>query len=208
MFSENKAKMESTSALSQEFLVEDLETLKVIDHNTRLEILQSLKHPKTVKEIAKILKLPATKLYYHVNLMEKHGLIQVVETNIVSGILEKKYQVVAHNYRIDHQLLTNQPSASEELEQMLNTIFDVTRTEIRRTVQQTDKNPFADDAAGILWRTSLRLTPEQHAEFYGRIQTILEEMTQHSKNAPKNDNALYGITLAFYPIHTPLEADQ
>lgn len=177
--------MESEIQLAQEFLVDDLEVLKVIAHTTRLDILQSLKRPKTVKEIAKLLKLPATKLYYHVNLMEKHGLIQVVETNIVSGILEKKYQVVAHNYRIDNRLLTDQPAASQELEQMLNTIFDVTRTEIRRTVQQTEQNPFADDKhIGILWRASLRLTPEQHAEFYGRLQTLLQEMGQYNPKTP------------------------
>ncbi|MCA9917346.1 MAG: helix-turn-helix domain-containing protein [Anaerolineales bacterium] len=199
--------MDTLPKLASEFLVDDLEILKVIAHNTRLNILQSLKHPKTVKEIAKLLKLPATKLYYHVNLMEKHGLIQVVETNIVSGIVEKKYQVVAHNYRIDNQLLTDQPAASAELAQMLNTIFDVTRAEIQRTVQHTDQNPFAEDAAGILWRTSVHLTPEQHAEFYGRLQTLLEEITQHSKEAANDENTLYGITLAFYPIYPPDEAE-
>ncbi|MBK7896840.1 MAG: helix-turn-helix domain-containing protein [Candidatus Promineifilaceae bacterium] len=199
--------MESEIQLAQEFLVDDLEVLKVIAHTTRLDILQSLKRPKTVKEIAKLLKLPATKLYYHVNLMEKHGLIQVVETNIVSGILEKKYQVVAHNYRIDNRLLTDQPAASQELEQMLNTIFDVTRTEIRRTVQQTEQNPFADDKhIGILWRASLRLTPEQHAEFYGRLQTLLQEMGQYNPQNSAENETLYGLTLAYYPIHAQDEA--
>ncbi|MEZ4589715.1 MAG: helix-turn-helix domain-containing protein [Chloroflexota bacterium] len=198
--------MNQETELTQEFLVDDLELLKVIAHNTRLDILQLLKRAKTVKEIAKLLKLPATKLYYHVNLMEKHGFIQVVETNIVSGILEKKYQVVAHNYRIDNRLLTAQPAASQELEQMLNTIFDMTRTEILRTVQHTEQNPFAEDEhIGILWRASLRLTPEQHAEFYGRLQTLLQEMAQHSQNNAAEADTLYGLTLTYYPIHPPNE---
>ena len=115
MFNKDKQKMEEPTHLAQEFLVDDLEMLKVIAHNTRLDILQSLKKPKTVKEIARLLKLPATKLYYHVNLMEKHGLIQVVETNIVSGIVEKKYQVVARNYRIDDQLLADQSTNTESV---------------------------------------------------------------------------------------------
>ncbi|MCA9898393.1 MAG: helix-turn-helix transcriptional regulator [Ardenticatenaceae bacterium] len=200
--------MNNQLTLPQEFLVDDLEALKVIAHNTRLDILQSLKRPKTVKEIAKLLKLPATKLYYHVNLMEKHGLIQVVETNIVSGILEKKYQVVAQHYRIDNRLLTEQTAASEELEQMLNTIFDITRTEIRRTVQHTKQNPFAEDnSIGILWRASFRLTPAQHKEFHGRIQSLLQEMTQYSQDDVAENDTLYGLTLAYYPIHTPDEAD-
>ena len=199
--------MDSTISLAPEFLVNELETLKVIAHNTRLDILQSLKRPKTVKEVAKLIKLPATKLYYHVNLMEKHGLIQVVETNIVSGILEKKYQVVAHHYRIDNSLLTEQPDASKELEQMLSTIFNVTQSEIRRTVTNTEKNPFAEESSGILYRASLQLTAEQHAQFYGRLQSILEEITSQSSPEKSETHELYGLTLAYYPIHTPDEAD-
>lgn len=201
--------MKKKRNLPQEFLVDDLEALKVIAHKTRLDILQSLKRPKTVKEIAKPLKIPATKLYYHINLMEKHGLIQVVETNIVSGILEKKYQVVAQNYRIDDRLLTDQPAASVELEQMLKTIFEVTRTEIQQTVQQTKQNPFAsDNNVGILWRSTFRLTPSQHAELHGRLQTILEEITQNKQGNDDETNTLYGFTLAYYPIHQQDEAEE
>jgi predicted ArsR family transcriptional regulator len=192
--------------LLNEFLVDDLETLKVVAHSTRLDILQSLKRPKTVKEIAHLLNSPATKLYYHVNLMEKQGLIQVVETNIVSGILEKKYQVVAHHYRIDNRLLSDQAAASEDLERMLDTIFNVTRTEIQRSVQQTNHNPFAENDDGILWRASLRLTITQHAEFHARLKAILDELTQQSTAGSTDQQSLYGLTLAYYPIHRSVEA--
>ncbi len=190
--------------LPLEFVVDDLETLKVLAHSTRLDVLQSLKLPKTVKEIAKLLKLPATKLYYHVNLMENHGLIQVVETNIVSGIVEKKYQVVANNYRIDNQLLATQPPAAKDLDQMLSAIFDVTRREIQRTVQQTQQNPF-DPSNGIVWRATLKLTAEQYADFYGRFKTLLDEMDKLNTEAAAADTAVpdqtrYGLTIAYYPI--------
>ncbi|GJM40296.1 MAG: hypothetical protein DHS20C20_05780 [Ardenticatenaceae bacterium] len=200
--------MTQNPALAQEFLVDDLETLKVIAHNKRLDILQTLKKPKTVKEIAKLLQLPATKLYYHVNLMEKHALIQVVETNIVSGILEKKYQIVAHHYRIDNSLLTDQPAASAELENMLSTIFEVTQAEIRRTVEKTEQNPFAEGATGILYRASLRMTPEQHADFTERIKIILDELTSQDGKEGDANKALYGLTIAYYPIHTQDDLDE
>lgn len=193
--------------LPLEFVVDELETLKVIAHSTRLDILQALKLPKTVKEIAKLLKLPATKLYYHVNLMENHGLLQVVETNIVSGIIEKKYQVVANNYRIDHQLLATQPPAAKDLDQMLSAIFDVTRAEIQRTVQQTEQNPF-DPVNGMVWRATLKLTAEQYADFYGRFATLLAEMdklnTEAAADTAVSDQTRYGLTIAYYPIQ-PLD---
>jgi DNA-binding transcriptional ArsR family regulator len=207
--------MPQSNKLAVECVVDDLEVLKVIAHSTRLDILQSLKLPKTVKDIAKKLKLPATKLYYHVNLMEKHGLIQVVETNIVSGIVEKKYQVVARNYRIDNQLLANQPAVAEDLARMLNAIFDITRTEILRLVAQSKHNPFKqeDESGGILWRSNLRLTPDQYKTFYGRINAILDEMTALQSEVTEEDTAvpnqnLYGLTIAYYPVVTAAEADE
>ncbi len=196
--------MTAPDELTHEFVVDDIELLKVIAHSTRLDILQSLKHPKTVKEIAKLLKLPATKLYYHVNLMEKHGLIQVVETNIVSGIVEKKYQVVARNYRIDDQLLADQSASTENMYRMVSAMLDMTRSEIQRTMAVTQQNPF-DASRGILWRTSLRLTPEQYERFYGRFQTLLDELGAQDQKEAEAGTDLYGLTVAWYPVVAPAE---
>ncbi|MBK8900817.1 MAG: helix-turn-helix domain-containing protein [Anaerolineaceae bacterium] len=196
--------MSPQNELAHEFVVDDIELLKVIAHSTRLDILQSLKHAKTVKEIAKLLKLPATKLYYHVNLMEKHGLIQVVETNVVSGIVEKKYQVVASNYRIDNQLLTEQSAVSENMTRMVSAMLDVTRSEIQRTMEVTQQNPF-DASRGILWRATLRLTAEQYEAYYGRLQSLLDEIAALSPDSEEAETALYGLTVAYYPVVTPAE---
>lgn len=196
--------MTAPDELTHEFVVDDIELLKVIAHSTRLDILQSLKYPKTVKEIARLLKLPATKLYYHVNLMEKHGLIQVVETNVVSGIVEKKYQVVARNYRIDDQLLADQSASTENMYRMVGAMLDVTRSEIQRTMQVTQQNPF-DASRGILWRTTVRLTPEQYEALYGRFQSLLDEISALNQEEVLDGTDLYGLTLAWYPVVAPVE---
>ena len=204
--------MPSSSKLADEFVVDDLEVLKVIAHNTRLEILQSLKHPKTVKEIAKRLNLPATKLYYHVNLMEKHGLIQVVETNIVSGIIEKKYQATARNYRMQDGLLTDGNTFREEIDLMLETIFNTTRREIRRSIEAKQMKLTDEDKRGLMWHSGLRLTPTQFAEFHEHLEELLRKMEAQNQQNDVDDAEsginLYGITVAFYPIHRPEEDDE
>lgn len=48
-----------------------------------------LNQTATVKEIAKQLNQPAHQFYYHINTLEKHGLIWVIGTRIVSDIIEK-----------------------------------------------------------------------------------------------------------------------
>lgn len=207
--------MPSPDKLANEFVVDDLEVLKVIAHNTRLDILQSLKHPKTVKEIARRLNLPATKLYYHVNLMEKHGLIQVVETNIVSGIIEKKYQATARNYRMQDGLLTDSHTFREEIDMVLETIFNTTRSEIKRSIEAKQMKLTNEDKRGLVCHTGLRLTPTQFTEFHKHLEEFLRKMEEQSKqndgedadNVDTNAN-LYGITVAFYPIFRPKEEDE
>ena len=74
----------------------DIETLRVLADPLRLRMLEVFgqhgREPLTVKEIARSLGEPLTKLYYHVNLLEQHGLIVVASSRLVSGILEKHYR--------------------------------------------------------------------------------------------------------------------
>src|SRR5688572_24810596 len=91
---------------AESYLVTDLETLKVLADPLRLRIRELMGKPTTVKQVAAKLDLPATKLYYHINLLEKHGLIVLVDTRVVSGIIEKHYQVSAQNVRVAKHLLS------------------------------------------------------------------------------------------------------
>jgi DNA-binding transcriptional ArsR family regulator len=207
--------MPSPTEIADEFVVDDLEVLKAIAHSTRLDILQSLKHPKTVKEIAQRLNMAATKLYYHVNLMEKHELIQVVETNIVSGIIEKKYQVTARNYRLQDGLLTESNTFSEEIDMMLRAIFDTTRTELKRSIEAEKMKLASEDKRGLVWHSGLCLTPTQFAEFHKQLEELLRTMEEQSKqyDAEDGDDAdsdanLYRITVAFYPFARPGEEEE
>ena len=78
-------------------MIENLETLKVVADPLRLRILDAFgDKPHTVKQIAKVLEIPPNKLYYHVNMLEEHGLIRVVNTRLVSGIVEKTYRATAY----------------------------------------------------------------------------------------------------------------
>jgi len=67
------------------FIINDLETLKVVADPVRNQILEVLeKKPQNVKEVADKLGLAPSKLYYHFNMLEKVGLIKVVESRQVA----------------------------------------------------------------------------------------------------------------------------
>ena len=70
-----------------EMKISDLETIRIMSDPLRLRVIQAMSadvdESWTVKRLAAALGLPATKLYYHINLLEKHGLVRVTGTGMV-----------------------------------------------------------------------------------------------------------------------------
>lgn len=176
--------MDKEYQIKDEFLINDLDTLKVLADSRRLSILKSLgTTPLTVKQISKRVGIPATKLYYHINMMEQHNIIQVVDTRVVSGIIEKFYAVTAKAYRPGDGLLTagDLEANTETLKTMVFSVMDNVRDELLRSFRAgiahlTDEVPPADriDIAS----TVLPLTDEQAAEFDKALGQLLQQFCQ------------------------------
>jgi len=190
------------------FTIGDLETLKVVTDPLRLQMLNLLRgQPHTAKELAKALHLPQTKLYYHIDLLEKHGLIRVVATRLVSGILEKQYQATAYKLTVDRALFWMAPSAAgqyEGLEVFLSAVLDYTHSDIMRSVRSGlidfGKDAPADHALDI-GRIWFRLSPEQVVALQDRLKALVQEFQPPHLAEAAEGTQLYEFLLAFYPTH-------
>jgi transposase-like protein len=182
-----------------------LEALKVFSDPLRQQIIESLLDgAKTVKQVAAELDLAPTKLYYHVNLLEEHGLIRVTETRIVSGIIEKHYIAAAREYKIERSLLTPGGGGGDEvLEAVFSAMIDPIRTDVHRSMAQGLLD-FSDDAPAQrkfrMWRATSRLSPEQAEAFYARLQALVDEFNGFRENS---DEPHFGMLITIYPTPTP-----
>lgn len=188
-----------------EFIIEDLETLKVLSHPTRLDILKLLgREAQTVKEIASQLNLPAGKLYYHVNLMEKHQLITVVETRVVSGIIEKQYMVTAYRYQPGKALLDAAPeSGHEELEALALTVVDRTREALSKsfaagTVAITPETP--DEKQLQIGQGHAYLTKAQAVQLQEKFSDLLKEIEQFKDETDDEEHKPYSFLMLMFPL--------
>ncbi len=172
---------------AEEFIITDLETLKVLADPLRINILEYLSKPGTVKQVAEKLDKPPTKLYYHFNLLEKHGLIQMVETRIVSGIIEKHYQMAARVYRLEKGLLSPGTAEFDEgLEITLSGIFADARNDIRDSMAASviEAGPDAPDHRRLLvTQGRLILKPEEAKTFYERLMSLIQEYNRDEDEA-------------------------
>src|SRR5215218_10360712 len=106
-------------------VVSDLEMLRLISDAVRIQLLELMRgNQRTVKELAAELGVPPTRLYYHMNLLEEHGLIRVASTRLVSGIVEKRYAVTAARLSVDRALLAPAGEPAAGLETHLAFVLD------------------------------------------------------------------------------------
>src|SRR5512147_23056 len=136
-----RAKAAARSTLKNQpaaFNVTELEQLRVLSDSLRMRVLNNLsQEPLTVKQVADRLEMPATKLYYHVNELERIGVVKVVETRVKSGIIEKYYRLTADKIQVSRELLrlTQQPSAeASTYGEMLASIFEAVADDLRQAV--------------------------------------------------------------------------
>jgi DNA-binding transcriptional ArsR family regulator len=188
------------------YTIQDLETLKVVADPLRGQILESLVlQPLTVKEVATRLGLAASKLYYHINLLEKHNLIQVVATRIVSGIIEKQYRATAVSFDLEEDLLSfATDSGKENLHTVITATIDTTREDLLRSLQarhfELEQGADPHPRRVILARELSRISEAQAAEFLDRLESALKEFDAADQaDAQSADLQTYSLTIAFYP---------
>ncbi|MCG8352582.1 MAG: helix-turn-helix domain-containing protein [Chloroflexales bacterium] len=188
-----------------ELTLADIETIKVVADERRLAILRILQQPATVKELAAQLSIPSAKLYYHVNLLEQHRLLRVVATQVVSGIIEKRYQVTARQLRIRNPLLAGDKISNEAALAIFTTTLDETKEELRRAfLARPAPPPEGPPLHPFVTRKALHLTEEQLLAFHARLDALIKEVDALETANRGQAATPYRLTLAFYQ-HLPSE---
>ncbi len=193
-----------------EFIIDDIDTLKVLTDARRIRILELMVlRPYTTKELALKLDMQPSKLYYHINLLEKHGLIQVVDTRIVSGIVEKHYQAVAKSYNPSRDLFNSYPDDADldkQFQSLALATLDKTREDLLNSFAQglIDMRPDGEEGMNVMAINGILFqTPEQNELFWADLQELLEKYGQgtaaESSLNPENVRA-YNFSLMMFPI--------
>lgn len=194
-----------------QMIITDLETLKVMSDELRLKLIEALSRgPTTVKQLAELVGVPQSKLYYHVGLLEKHGLITVVDTQIVSGIVEKWYQCTAEDYSVDGKLFRLEPE-KESVYGLIRIVFDSTLAEIRQAVTAKlinldEEAPDKDQMA--LTKSSAFLTPAQAELIKKQLKEIHAQLTEFDQEKDTEGKQMFSLLTGFYPRQATQDTPQ
>jgi hypothetical protein len=187
----------------QEVMLLDPVKLRVLSEPLRYFVAYSLvPQAKTAKELAAELGCPVTRLYYHLQQLEKHELIFVESTRVVSGIIERHYRACARELLLNREnFRAGDRVDSSRADALLAFVFDQTRQEILRQLETGQLDPLLrapTPGALIAYRTVLRLSTEQSTRLYQRLYDFWTEYEAIAK-APSPDGQFYAFTVALYP---------
>ena len=181
-----------------EFVVEDLETFRVIDNPLRQRIMHVARSGRSVKEIAAVLRLPVTRLYYHVNMLEEAGLLEVEEVRKSGAQLERVYRSRRGTVVPSPDFVESLGDPQEAARVLAGALFDNTRVEVEAVLE---KNLGDQEAFGTLARMVLQLPDAAATRFAEQIETLAAEMRDASREADDRDDGgeIYSFTFAFVP---------
>jgi predicted ArsR family transcriptional regulator len=199
---ENISKVRSEE-LEDQVVIDDLETLKVLSDPLRMQIAELMSHqPRTVKQVAKELGTTPHKLYYHVKLLEDHGLIRVVETRLVSGIVEKHYQITAKEIVVADGLLSvRKPEGKSDIEGLISSILDGTKADFIRSlrVRTEGEVPIEERYRSHITREMAKLTRGQAEAICTKLEELVKEFEAYDDEPEQDQRQKYALTTIFYP---------
>ena len=190
-----------------EMKIADLDTIRVMSDPLRLRIIQAMAAdadvPWTVKRLAAALGLPATKLYYHMNLLERHGLVRVTGTGIVSGIVESRYAITARRFGVARSVFgTDAEDSGSAMAGLLTSILDTTRDEILANVANGTIVSSEDDPRSprrlTIGKSVIRLSEPRAVEFRQQVEAVLKAF--EADHDP--DGISLSALVALYPIES------
>ncbi|HKN99472.1 MAG TPA: winged helix-turn-helix domain-containing protein [Pseudonocardiaceae bacterium] len=145
---------------------------KALADPLRIQIVELLwETPRSARELADRLGMPADRLYYHLGQLERAALVEVVEYRRLSrGKVERVYAPAAVEPPGD-------AADPAEVAAFLGTVLEATRADVTTAFQakQDGRRREVD-----LHRSTVRLTEQALAELRGRIGDLVRSYTESS----------------------------
>jgi DNA-binding transcriptional ArsR family regulator len=185
-------------------MIRDLGQVRALADPLRLRLLGVFSRgPHTTKQVAEILGEKPTRLYHHVEALERAGLIELKETRQKRGTVERYYQAIGTKFTVAESVLSFAPGpagAASPVAAVVASILDTTREEIARAAQAC---PGGDDQPPLVARALLSGRPERMKALRAELLDLLERARAEcpaGEGQLPSGMATYAMTVAFYRV--------
>lgn len=186
--------------------LEHYDQLKSLSDPLRGRIV-SLLIPKSLtgQQLSQELGIPRAKIHYHLNELEKNGLIAVAKNEVKNGIIQKFYRSVARGYYPAAHLLPNDAEVGNFLRG--STIHALERARVMATTAPerafTVKSANQDEWPRLTVQLQLRTSEERIAAWHKKYRELIQEITELELAEDDPDGKWYYVIASGFEIDEP-----
>ena len=169
----------------------------------RMRILSTAREPRSVRQIAEALGMPVTRLYYHINLLNEVGYLEVVHTRKSGARIEKLYRVTGKSIAVGEDLVKNAPDHASAARALAAVVLEPALFEAEAAIEE--RMGIGPDDRIYLGRSLAVLSPEEVSAIAGKIEDLIREHFAGRNESDHPDAETYALTFALLPT-TPISA--
>lgn len=176
--------------------VEDPADLAVLYDPVRYRIVRQLSKPRSVKEVAAALGVPAASLYYHFGLLEEHGFVEQAGTRRSGRKPERLYRSTVHSFRVAPALRDTPVARSNGL--IVGALYDIAQEYATALAAAADED---DSGLELIMNRHKRISESRLREYVSRAQALIEDyFGEDAPESDDDDHASYGHLWVIAPF--------
>ena len=184
--------------IPEEVYITDPSQFEALTSVLRMRILKLCREPLPVRGIAERLEMPVTSLYYHINMLEDAGFIEIVHTRKSGARLEKIYRVTGRSITPGPELLANIEDPAAAAKALTAVVLEPARAETEDALRRRFSG---EERKMSLGRSAVNLTPSQFETVTAQLNELIESLTRNRNQDPDDGNAgAYAFTFTLIPF--------
>jgi DNA-binding transcriptional ArsR family regulator len=177
-------------------VLKDLEQIKAISQQYRLDVIDAFDNlPKTAKQVAEIMGEPHGRVNYHIKMLEKVGILELVEEVSKLGVVEKYYCPVAYKILIDSSAVTLDDVMDDTISKVSLALFESVSKDFYESIELYTGNV----SRKIAYSADYFLTETEAKTLNHEISRIVEEFLK-DKTEPKAGADRYTVAHMLIPM--------
>jgi DNA-binding transcriptional ArsR family regulator len=170
--------------------------MRAFAHPLRLRLFELFaEKPRTTMQVAELLGQPPTRLYHHVNALEKAGLLRLKETRPNRGTVEKYYEIVREAAKPSTAVMMKSAAARQSARAAAGVVFEQARQDLFAAISDM---PELGDEHPMLLRMILSTTPTKAAALRKKLLALVNEIREEC-GGEKETGQRWALTLALAP---------
>ena len=180
-----------------------MQELRALAHPLRLKLVEAFAgEARTTMQVAAELGEPPTRLYHHVNALERAGILALARTRQVRGTTEKYFEVAKKTLGAIHGSRVS-AAARVPLRGLATMVLGEAREDLLSAM--ADLRSIDQESAPLALRMILSVSPGRIPELRKRLLGVIKSLREECRpegSAPK-DAARWALTVAFAPRAKP-----